>query len=99
MNKKQYYVYIMASKSKMLYTGVTNNLQRRVWEHKNGRIPGYTSKYNINKLVFYDAFSDVKDAITAEKKIKGWLRRKKIELIKSDNPNWDDLSAKWFLDS
>lgn len=76
----------------MLYVGVTNNLQRRVWEHKQKLLPGYTEKYNLNKLVYYQEFSDINDAITAEKKIKGWLRIKKNNLINSFNPEWKDLS-------
>ena len=76
----------------MLYVGVTNNLQRRVEEHKSKLIPGYTAKYNLNKLIYYQEFSDIEDAIAAEKKIKGWLRIKKDNLIASFNPNWNDLS-------
>lgn len=76
----------------MLYVGVTNNLQRRVEEHKQKLIPGYTEKYNLNKLVYYQEFSDINDAIAAEKKIKGWLRSKKDKLIAEFNPSWDDLS-------
>lgn len=98
MSEKQYYVYIMTNKSKTLYTGVTNDLVRRVLEHKQKRIPGFTSKYNISKLVFYDSFSDIRDAIEAEKKIKGWLRQKKSTLIESNNPEWKDLSTTWLLD-
>lgn len=76
----------------MLYVGVTNNLQRRVLEHKQKILPGYTNKYNLNKLVFYQEFSDINDAIAAEKKIKGWLRIKKNNLISGFNPQWKDLS-------
>jgi len=76
----------------MLYTGVTNNLERRVLEHKLKLIPGYTEKYNLNKLVFYQEFSDINDAIAVEKKIKGWLRIKKNNLISEFNPTWQDLS-------
>lgn len=93
---KQYYVYIMTNKSKTLYTGVTNNLVRRVLEHKQKRIQGFTSKYNINKLAYYEMTPDVKSTITREKQIKGWLRNKKIALIESVNPEWKDLSAEWF---
>lgn len=93
MNEKLYYVYIMTNKSKTFYTGVTNNLLRRVSEHKAKIVPGFTSKYNINQLVFYESFTDIKDAITAEKKIKGWGRKKKIALIESGNPDWKDLST------
>ena len=75
---KSYYVYIMTNKSKTLYVGMTNNLERRVYEHKNKLIEGFTKKYNINKLVYYETFDNVNDAIRREKQIKGWLRIKKI---------------------
>ena len=93
---RQYYVYIMTNKSKTLYTGVTNNLERRVYEHKKKIIPGFTSKYNIDKLVYYEITPDVKIALLREKQIKGWLRSKKIALIESINPKWNDLSSDWF---
>ncbi|MGA7564239.1 MAG: GIY-YIG nuclease family protein [Desulfobaccales bacterium] len=93
--EKQYYVYILANKGKMLYTGITNDLERRVWEHKQHQIDGYTKKYDIAKLVYYEATNDVLAAITREKQIKGWLRKKKIALIESMNLEWKDLSADW----
>jgi len=96
---EQYYVYIMTNKSRTLYTGITNNLERRVYEHKNKLIEGFTKKYNITKLVYYEISNDVKAAITREKQIKGWLRRKKIALIESVNPQWTDLSEGWFRDT
>ena len=89
---KNYYVYIMTNKSKTLYTGVTNDLTRRVYEHKHKLIPGFTQKYNITKLVYYEETSDIHAAIAREKQSKGWLREKKINLIESMNPNWVDLS-------
>ena len=92
----QYYVYIMTNNSKTLYTGVTNNLMRRVYEHKNKMIDGFTKKYNITKLVYYEETNDVQAAIAREKQIKGWLRKKKIDLIEIMNPEWKDLSAGWF---
>jgi len=92
----QYYVYIMANHSKMLYTDVTNNLERRVFEHKNHLVEGYTKKYNITKLVYYDVTSDINEAIQREKQIKGWIRKKKVALIESINPTWKDLSDEWF---
>jgi putative endonuclease len=92
---KNYYVYIMANRSRTLDTGVTNNLERRVYEHKNRVIPGFTSRYNITRLVYYEVFSDIRDAIAREKQIKGWLRAKKIALIEAVNPQWDDLSEEW----
>lgn len=86
----------MTNHSKTLYTGVTNDLKRRVYEHKSKLIPGFTSKYNINKLVYFEETPDINSAITREKQIKGWLRRKKIDLIESVNPEWKDLSEDWF---
>jgi putative endonuclease len=86
----------MASRSKTLYTGITNDLERRVYEHENKLIPGFTSKYNITKLVFYESTTNVDEAIKREKQIKGWLRRKKVSLIELMNPNWDDLSNGWY---
>ncbi len=90
-----YYVYIMTNKSKTLYTGMTNNIVRRVYEHKNKLVPGFTSKYNITKLVYYETTNEVNSAIAREKQIKGWLRKKKIALIESMNPEWKDLSEEW----
>ena len=92
---RYYYVYIMTNKSRTLYTGVTNNLARRVSEHKQKLVPGFTAKYNITRLVYYEAFRDVRAAIACEKRIKGWLRSKKIDLIESVNPKWKDLSDEW----
>ena len=86
----------MTNKSGTLYTGVTNNLQRRVLEHKQKRIPGFTSKYKINRLIFYQQFENPLEAIAAEKRIKGWTRAKKIQLINDFNSEWSDLSAGWF---
>lgn len=93
---KQYYVYIMTNRSKTLYTGVTNDLMRRVYEHKNKMAEGFTKKYNITTLVYFEETSDVQAAIGREKQIKGWLRSKKIALIESVNPKWEDLSEGWF---
>jgi putative endonuclease len=93
---KQYYVYILANERRMLYTGVTNDLMRRIYEHKNHLVDGYTKKYKISKLVYYDQTNDIYEAITREKQIKGWLRQKKIRLIESINPTWDDISKNWY---
>jgi putative endonuclease len=93
---RQYFVYILANRSRTLYTGVTNDLERRVAEHKQKRIPGFTSRYNINQLVFFESTPDVRAAIAREKQIKGWVRRKKIALIKASNPHWKDLSEGWY---
>ena len=83
---KTFYVYLMAGKFRTLYTGVSNNLERRVLEHKRKLVPGFTSKYNINHLVYYETFGDIRDAIKREKQIKGWLRAKKVALIVAGNP-------------
>jgi putative endonuclease len=82
----------MTNKSGTLYTGVTNNLERRIYEHKHHLVKGFTNKYNIDKLVYFEETSDINAAITREKQIKGWLRKKKIALIQSMNPEWKDLS-------
>ena len=78
--------------NRVLYTGITNNLERRVYEHKNKLVEGFTSKYNLNKLVYYDFAEDPLSAISREKQIKGWSRQKKNQLIESINPKWEDLS-------
>jgi putative endonuclease len=92
---KSYWIYIMTGNSNSLYTGVTNDLERRVYEHKNDLIKGFTSRYALHKLVYFEETSDIKAAIEREKQIKGWTRKKKIDLINSMNPNWDDLSKGW----
>jgi putative endonuclease len=94
--RKEYYVYIMTNKSRTLYTGVTNDLMRRVYEHKNKLVKGFTSKYNIQFLVYYESTLSVHVALEREKQIKGLLRAKKIALVNSMNPEWKDLSAEWF---
>ena len=86
----------MTNRSKTLYTGVTNDLRRRVYEHKNKMTAGFTKKYNITRLVYFEETNDVQSAITREKEIKGWLRSKKITLIESKNPKWKDLSEGWY---
>jgi putative endonuclease len=85
----------MTNKSRTLYVGMTNDLFRRVTEHKEKSVPGFTSKYNINQLVYYEEYPDAYSAIEREKQIKGWLRSKKIQLIEENNPNWHDISAEW----
>ncbi len=92
----QYYVYIMTNRSKTLYTGVTNNIERRVYEHKQKLVEGFTKRYNITKLVYCETTDDVRSAIKREKQIKGWLRSKKVALIESMNPQWADLSGDWY---
>ncbi len=93
---KTYYVYIMTNRPGTLYTGVTNDLERRVYEHNSRTGSRFTSRYKIDRLVHFETFSDVLEAIAREKQIKGWLRQKKIALIESNNPSWEDLSAGWY---
>lgn len=92
---RQYYVYIITNHSGTLYTGMTNDLLRRVGEHKRKEIPGFTARYNITRLVYYEETPDVHSAIAREKQIKGWVRAKKVALIEAANPQWRDLSAEW----
>ena len=101
MRENNYYVYIMTNKhNTVLYTGVTNELERRVWQHKHKVNPrSFTARYNICKLVYYEWFKDINAAIAREKQIKGWLRAKKIALIESKNPEWKDLSEEWGSES
>ena len=87
-----YYVYILASRSRNLYIGVTGDLDRRIFEHKNKLVRGFTSQYNIHRLVYYEVYGNVTSAIAREKELKGWRREKKIMLIERENPTWDDLS-------
>ena len=91
---KSYHIYIMASISGVLYIGVTSGLERRVFEHKSGLIKGFTSKYKCHKLVYCEEYSDVYQAITREKELKGWRREKKDALIKETNPHLHDLAQK-----
>ncbi len=89
-------VYIMASKSRRLYTGMTNNLRNRVFQHKNDLLEGFTKQYKIHRLVYFENYSQVLNAIDREKEIKGWRREKKIALIESVNPTWEDLADHWY---
>lgn len=87
-----YYIYMVTNKSnRVLYTGVTNNLERRLYEHKAKQVPGFTQHYNATKLVYYEHYFDINDAIRREKQIKGWVRRRKNELVETINPEWMDL--------
>ncbi|HKQ88263.1 MAG TPA: GIY-YIG nuclease family protein [Candidatus Acidoferrales bacterium] len=90
------FVYILAGKSGVLYVGVTANLYIRVEQHRQKLIEGFTKKYNITRLVYYEQFADIRHAIAREKQIKGWLRRRKIALIESTNPTWRDLYDDFF---
>ncbi len=85
----------MASRSRTLYPGVTNNLERRAYEHKHKLVDGFTTRYNINRLVFFEVTDNVLSAIAREKEIKGWTRAKKVALIEVSNPTWEDLSTQW----
>ncbi len=88
-----YYVYFLANRSRTLYIGVTGNLAVRIAQHKSGDIEGFTKRYRIDKLVYFEKYTDVKAAIAREKQLKGWTRTKKIELIENVNPAWDDLGV------
>ncbi|MHC4536908.1 MAG: GIY-YIG nuclease family protein [Planctomycetota bacterium] len=89
---RQYFVYIIASKKNgTLYIGVTNNLLKRIYEHKKELVEGFTQKYGVHKLVYYEIFKNIQDAITREKNMKKWKRKWKMELIEKCNPNWEDL--------
>ncbi len=90
-------VRCMASRSQVVYTGVTNDLVRRVNEHRRGLVSGFTRKYRITRLVYFEGFADIRDAIAREKEIKGWKRLRKISLVESCNPTWKDLAKNWFL--
>ncbi len=92
---KTYYVYILASASRVLYTGITNHLERRVLQHKRKQVQGFTQRYNATQLVYFEVWGEVRAAIAREKQIKDWRRSKKIALIQSTNPRWEDLSADW----
>ena len=92
---KQYSVYIMTNKSGTLYIGVTNDLTRRMYEHKQGLGGQFTTRYRITQLLYFEETRDIHAALAREKQLKGWTRAKKLELIASDNPRWIDLSADW----
>jgi putative endonuclease len=94
---RRYYTYILTNKCRtVLYTGVTNGLKVRVWQHKNKTLPGFTNRYNLNRLLYFEMFSEIRNAIAREKQIKGWSRAKKVALVISENPGWNDLSDGWF---
>jgi len=91
----KFWVYMVASQTGTLYIGMTNNIERRVSEHKSGEFEGFTREYGCNRLVYYESFDEVQKAINREKQLKGWVRRKKIALIESMNPRWADLAERW----
>ena len=96
---KTYFVYILANRSRTLYVGVTNDLIRRLWEHRTGIGSKFTDRYAIHRLVHIESTSAPRDAIAREKQIKSWSRRKKVALIESTNPDWLDLAARWYDDA
>jgi putative endonuclease len=94
---KAFYIYMMTNQSRVvLYTGITNSLMRRVWQHQSGEIEGFAKSYKVNRLVYYECFDDPRDAIAREKEIKGWRREKKNALVETKNPKWADLSPMLF---
>jgi putative endonuclease len=92
---RQFWIYILASASRVLYVGLTNDLEKRLFEHRTGITKGFADRYNCKRLVYYEVTEDPIAAITREKQIKGWLRTKKIALIETMNPEWKDLSEEW----
>ena len=90
---KTYYVYILTNRTGTLYIGVTNDLARRLWEHRSGLVPGFTERYKLDRLVYFEGFDQVEHALEREKQIKRWRRAKKVNLIGTLNPDWRDLSA------
>ncbi|MCF7905858.1 GIY-YIG nuclease family protein [Candidatus Gracilibacteria bacterium] len=96
--EKQGSVYILGSETKVLYVGVTSDLQKRIYEHKNHLVPGFTDRYNVTKLLYYETGGDMYSTIEREKQIKGWLRKKKLELIETQNPYYKDLAEDWYED-
>jgi putative endonuclease len=94
--ERQYYVYILGSYSGTLYIGVTGNLRRRIWQHRQHAIEGFTAKYDVTRLLYFETYNEVSNAIGREKQLKGWRRTKKIALIEKRNPKWEDLSREWY---
>jgi putative endonuclease len=92
---REYWTYIVASRTGTLYIGVTNNIQRRAWEYKTGQFDGFAREYHCTRLVYYEHFTTALSAIAREKQLKGWRRSKKIALIESRNPRWQDLAENW----
>ncbi len=95
MRDKLFHVYILASRSRRLYVGVTSNLEKRLYQHRSKFVEGFSERYNINRLVYFEQFTDAINAITREKQVKGWIRQKKVALIEKTNPTWEDLSNDW----
>ena len=100
MGYKQYHVYILTNRWRsVLYTGIRSALEKRIWQHQNKAVPGFTKTYNCDRLVLFETYDEVQQAIAREKQIKGWLRSKKIALIAAMNPEWIDLASDWFKSS
>ena len=97
--ERAYFVYILSSRSRNLYVGVTSDLIRRMWEHRVHAVPGHTARYRIDRLVHFETFADPASAIAREKRIKGWLRSRKIALIEQSNPTWEDFAKAWLEES
>lgn len=98
MKEHKYFVYIMCSRSGTLYIGMSNSVYQRALQHKSGEIEGFSSKYHCERLVYFESYDDVHKAIGREKQLKGWTRAKKIALIESTNPRWEDLAEKWGME-
>ncbi len=96
MQPKAFYVYIMSSRSRNLYVGVTSDLVGRVWQHKTKALGGHTARFNIERLVYFEEFGTAAEAICREKELKDWRRERKVALIEAGNPAWDDLAAGWY---
>ena len=95
-SQRRYYVYLLTNwNNKVMYVGLTNDLERRVYEHKHKLVEGFTQKYNVNKLVYFEETGDVNAALAREKEIKKWRREKKNNLVRAMNPEWEDLSKQW----
>ena len=97
INDRQYYVYLLSNRTRRLYVGVTNDLERRIYEHKSRLVEGFTKRCYLNYLVYIEQTTDVSSAIAREKQIKSWRRAKKIDLIESSNRQWKDLSLEWYV--
>jgi putative endonuclease len=93
---RTFWVYMMANQAKGLYTGITSNLLRRVFQHRHRQVPGFTTRYNMIHLVYCEGTTDVRSALAREKQIKRWSRKKKVALVTQANPEWRDLAADWF---
>ena len=96
MNEKNYYVYILTNDwGNVMYVGMTSNIERRLYEHKQELADGFTKRYHVHKLVYYEQTNDAYAAVTRERQLKGWTRKRKNELVETVNPNWEDLSTSW----